>query len=105
MLRIAYLSSVYHKNDFIGPAGSYEFSFVSGAPPTRNDNFSLFWPFDQYVWGFLIASAVAVSIALICINKIHATLSNEQPRDTPFKSTHKWRELVRRTLMCFLKFL
>ena len=77
---------LYLKNNFIGPVGSYEFHFVSGAPPTRNDNLSLFWPFDQYVWAFLIASAVTVSITLILINKVHPTLSNEASRETSFKS-------------------
>ena len=86
------MSSAYLKNDFIGPVGSYEFHFVSGAPPTRNDNFSLFWPFDQYVWAFLIASAVAVSITLVLINKVHATLLNEPPRDTSFQSNSKWHK-------------
>ena len=86
------MSSAYVKNDLIGPVGSYEFHFVSGAPPTINDNLSLFWPFDQYVWAFLIASAVAVSITLVLINKVHANLSNEPPRDTPFQSNNTWQQ-------------
>ena len=75
----------YLKNDFIGPLKSFDIHFTSGAPRKIKAYFTIFRPFDQYSWGFLIASLMAVWATLIFINKMHATWSTESVKD-PFQS-------------------
>ena len=84
-----YASNTYLGNDFIGPVTSYDFHFMSGAPLTRNNFFTLFRPFDPYVWGFLLASVVVVSVSLIYINKVYNALSSESVKETPLQSMYK----------------
>ena len=82
-------SMLYIKNDFVGPVGSFDIHFWSGAPLEIKDYLTIFKPFDPYVWGFLIASLMAVSAALIFINKMHATWSQEFIKESPFQSKEK----------------
>ena len=86
MVTTLYASNTYLGNDFIGPVISYDFHFLSGAPHTRNNFLTIFRPFDPYVWGFLLASIVVVSISLIYINKVYNSLSSESVKETPFQS-------------------
>ena len=92
MVILPYDPSLYIGSDFIGdigPIGSLSFYFLSGAPKTKNSLTTLIRPFTPQVWGFLLASIVAVSIALIVVNKVQNTLSDDLMRETPFQST--WR--------------
>ena len=68
-------------NDFIGPVGSYDLHLISGAPPERSEYLTLTKPFDSFTWVFTLISLVTVSIALICIEKLHATWSKESDDD------------------------
>ena len=77
MVHVFYHPTTYIGNDFIGPVTTYDFPFISGAPLTKNNYLTLFRPYDSYVWGFLIASVVTISLSLILINKIHNKISDE----------------------------
>ena len=85
-------SMAYLKTDFIGPLTTYNIHFMSGAPNKLQDNLTIFRPFDCHVWAFLIASLMAVTAALIFINKMHATLYKEpvQAQGSAFQSKHEW---------------
>ena len=74
------------KNEFIGPVGSYDLHFISGAPPERKDYLTFIMPFDSYTWAFTLTSVVGVSIVWIIIDKIHTTLSHESSKESIFKS-------------------
>ena len=89
MVLIFYDSNTYLGNDFIGPVSSYEFHFLSGAPHTRNNFLTIIRPFDPYVWGFLLASVVVVSVSLIYINKVYNAMSSESVEETPLQSMYK----------------
>ena len=65
------------RNDYIGPVGSYDFHFISAAPPERKEYLTLTRPFDSITWAFIAASVVGVSITLILIDKVHARRSRE----------------------------
>ena len=74
------------KNQFIGPVGSYDLYFVSGAPPERKDFYTFIMPFDSYTWAFTLTSVVGVCIVWIIIDKIHMKLSNESSKLSIFRS-------------------
>ena len=94
MVHVFYNATSYLQNDFIGPVTTYDFHFLSGAPLPRNNLLTLFRPFDPNVWGFLLASVVAVSISLIFINKMHNAMSNEPVKETPLQSKNKLDNMV-----------
>ena len=73
-------------NEFIGPIRTYEFHFMSGAPQTKNKSLAFIRPLDIYVWTFILVSILAVSLALIIVNKVYATWSKAPPKDTPLQS-------------------
>ena len=76
----------YFKNEFIGPVGSYDLHFVSGAPPERNDYLKFIMPFDSYTWVFTLTAVVGVCIVWIIIDKIHMKLLHESAKESIFKS-------------------
>ena len=84
MVRLAYARHRYLQNDFIGPVGSYDLHLISGPPPERSEYLTLTKPFDSFTWIFTMISLVSVSIALIIIEKLHATRSKESGDDTVF---------------------
>ena len=87
-----YNQRLYVKNDFIGgTVASYEEHFLTGAPPQSKNYLTLMKPFEPHVWVFILASALATSIALIFINKMHATWSNEPLNESAFQSKYKWQ--------------
>ena len=89
--------------------GQYDIYLLSGTPlPTKN-YLTIFKPFDTYVWVFLIASLMAISGALILINKIHSMWSKDAAKDSAFQSTRtSAARLIKNTyykffqLFCFL---
>ena len=66
--RVPMMSEFFLQNEFIGPVGTYNFHFISGPPSEKFTN--PFTPFDTYLWGFLLASTVSMSAALVSITKI-----------------------------------
>ena len=76
----------YIKNNFIGPVSSQDMYFVTGAPPERQDYLTFIMPFDFYTWASTLASVVGVSIALILIDKIERTWSQEPSKYSIFRS-------------------
>ena len=89
MVTTLYDSETYIGNDFIGPVTSYDFHFLSSAPHTRNNFLTIIRPFDQYVWGLLLASIVVVSVSLIYINKAYNAMSSETVKETPLQSMYE----------------
>ena len=89
MVQIFYNPVTFNGNDLIGPVGKYEFPFISGAPLTKNSFLTLFRPYDSYVWGFLIASVVAISLSLILINKILNRFSDVPIKESALQSIYK----------------
>ena len=79
------------KSDFIGPWGQFELYIFSGAPLPTENYLTIFQPFDTYVWAFLVASIMAISGALIFINKIHSMWSKDAAKDSAFESTSSMR--------------
>ena len=87
MVKTSYNSMRYQKNDYIGGTISlYEYHFISGAPPQTKDYLTLIKPFEPHVWGFSLGSVVAVFIALILINKMHATYTDVPLNESPYQS-------------------
>ena len=88
MVQIGY-SLPFNGIDFIGPVAQYEYPFLSGAPLRKNNYLTLFRPYDSYVWGFLIASVVTVSLSLILINKIFNKFSDEAIKESALQSINQ----------------
>ena len=80
-----YTSQEFAKNDFIGPIGSYNFHFVSGAPPIRNKYITLIIPFDSYTWAFIITSLVGVTVSLLIMDKLQSSWTSQSSNDIVFK--------------------
>ena len=76
---------LYQSNDFIWPIGSYDFHFISGVPPERNEYLTLVLPYDSFTWAFIIASLVGVTITLILIDKLQANWTKQPSNDTVFQ--------------------
>ena len=89
MVRLGYARHRFMRNDFIGPVGSYDLHLISGAPPERSEYLTLTKPFDSFTWVYTLISLVTVSIALLCIEKLHATWSKEFADDTIFHCKYK----------------
>ena len=76
----------YLKNNIIGPVGSLDMYFITGAPPERQEYLTFIMPFDYYTWASTLASVVGVSIVLILNDKIERTWSQEPPKKSIFMS-------------------
>ena len=76
----------FQHNDFTASVGAYEHHFISGSPQEINDWRAIINPFDKYVWAFLFASTLAVSICLVLINKLYDNWSNISLGETAFES-------------------
>ena len=88
MVNIAYSPNLI-KADLIGPIRHWDFYFLTGAPQPTKDYLTLIKPFEPIVWAFVLASVVAVSIALISINKTYATWSNKPLKESAFQSRNE----------------
>ena len=67
-----FLNDFFLNNDFIGPLGTYDFPFLSGAPRERSNYLSIIKPFDNWVWASTWGSTVAVTFALLLINVVYS---------------------------------
>ena len=88
MVNLAYSPNLI-KADLIGPIRHWDFYFLTGAPQPTKDYLTLIKPFEPIVWAFVLASVVAVSIALISINKMYATWSNKPLKESAFQSRNE----------------
>ena len=84
-----YHQNFSHRNDFIGPISTYDFHFLSGAPQEKKKSLALIRNCDNYVWTFLLVSIAAVSLVLIFVNKMYATLSKSPLEETSFQSMYR----------------
>ena len=60
-------------NDYLRPVGRTAARFVSATPEKIQNYLTLINPFDGYVWAFLLASVVTVTITLIIIDTVYAS--------------------------------
>ena len=88
MVNLAYSPHLV-KADLIGPIRHWDFYFLTGAPQPTKDYLTLIKPFEPIVWAFVLASVVAVSIALISINKMYSTWSNKPLKESAFQSRNE----------------
>ena len=62
-----------------------EVALVSGPPQTIPKFLTVINPFDRYVWAFSLASLGAVTIALLIIDKKHATWTKGSSKGESFQ--------------------
>ena len=94
MAHSPYSLLTYQGNDFIGPIKTWDFRMLSASPKTKNNYLTLFRPFDQYVWGLLLVSVIAVSLSLATINKMHSKWSKQALKETPVESINIFFDMV-----------
>ena len=94
LVKYAYTSRYFLRNDFIGPIGSYNIHFLSGAPPIRNKYITLTRPFDSYTWAFIIASLVAVTVSLLLMDKMQSIWTRKPSNDIAFKCKSEVRIII-----------
>ena len=92
MVTVFYSSELFKKCDFIGPVGQFETHMISGKPQKKQDYTTLFRPYTDYVWVFLIGSTVAVSVALIVINKMYADFTKKPTEESAYQSRLQMNE-------------
>ena len=73
LTRSVYRQGVTVYNDYLRPVGAYNYRFVSATPEKIQNYLTLINPFDGYVWAFLLASVVTVTITLIIIDTVYAS--------------------------------
>ena len=86
MASVWYTSGLFENCDFFGPVGQYDTHLISGAPKTKQEYTTIFRPYDEYTWAFLISFTVTVSVSLILINKIYANFTNQPTEETAYQS-------------------
>ena len=88
MTRAVYRPIVALRNDYLRPLGTYDFRFVTANPDMIQNYLTLINPFDGYVWAFLLASVVAVSITFTLIDTTYASWSNTSKKDILYQSKY-----------------
>ena len=88
MTRAVYRPSVALRNDYLRPLGTYDFRFISAIPDKIQNYLTLINPFDSYIWTFLLASVVAVSITFSLIDTAHASWSDTSKKDILYRSKY-----------------
>ena len=86
LTRSVYGATVY--NDYLRPVGAYNFRFLSATPEEIQNYLTLITPFDGYIWAFLLASVVAVTITLIIIDTVYASYTNTSKKDIIHQSKY-----------------
>ena len=84
-----YRQGVAEYNDFLGPVGTYNFRFLSATPKKIQNYLTLINPFDGYIWAFLLASVLAVTITLIIIDTVYTSWTTASKKDIIYQSTYK----------------
>ena len=88
LVRAIYRQGIAMHNDFLGTVGAYNFQFLSARPKQIQNYLMLLWPFDRYIWAFLLASVVAVTITLAIIDTMYANWTNASTRDIIYQSRY-----------------
>ena len=68
-------------NEYLRPVGRTAAPFVSATPEKIQNYLTLINPFDGYIWAFLLASVVTVTITLIIIDTVYASWTNTSKKD------------------------
>ena len=88
LTRSIYRQGIASYNDYLRPVGAYNFRFISATPKRIQNYLTLINPFDGYTWAFLLASIVAVTITLIIIDTMYASLTNTSQKDIIYQSKY-----------------
>ena len=88
LTRSVYRQGIASYNDYLRPVGAYNFRFLSAIPKRIQNYLTLINPFDGYTWAFLLASVVAVTITLIIIDTMYASLTNTSKKDIIYQSKY-----------------
>ena len=89
LTRGLYRQRISEYNDFLGPVGTYNFRFLSATPKKIHNYLTLVNPFDGYVWAFLIASVLAITITLIIIDTAYTSWTSSSKKDIIHQSTFR----------------
>ena len=75
------------RNDMIQPLGhAYNFHLVSSKQEEATNFLTTINPFDGYTWAFTLASIVAITFALIMIDKMYEKWANVSTNEVVHKS-------------------
>ena len=88
LTRSVYRQGVTVYNDYLRPVEDWNFRFVSAIPEEIQNYLTLITPFDGYLWAFLLASVVAVTITLIIIDTVYASWTNTSKKDIIHQSKY-----------------
>ena len=89
LIQSVYRQGVAEYNDFLGPVGTHNFKFVSATPKKIQNYLTLINPFDGYIWAFLFASVLAVTITLIIIDTVYRSWTTASKKDIIYQSKYK----------------
>ena len=79
----------FRLNDMIQPLGdAWNFRLISAKHKETTNFLTTVNPFDGYTWLFTLASAVAVALALIMIDKTYAKWANVSTDEVVHKSKY-----------------
>ena len=88
LTRSVYRQGIAVYNDYLRPVGAFNFRFLSAIPEEIQNYLTLITPFDGYLWAFLLASVVAVTITLIIIDTVYASWTNTSKKDIIYQSKY-----------------
>ena len=88
LTRSIYRQGITGYNDYLVPIGAWDFRFLSATPEKIQSYLTLITPFDGYVWAFLLASFVAVTVTLIIIDTVYASWTNTSKKDIIHQSKY-----------------
>ena len=88
MTRAVYRPVVALRNEYLRPLGTYDFHFISAIPEEIQNYLTLVNPFDGYIWAFLLASVVAVTITFTLIDTCFANWSDISKKDIVYRSKY-----------------
>ena len=88
LTRSVYRQEVMMYNDYLRPVGAYNFRFASATPEKIKNYLTLITPFDGYIWAFLLASLVLITITLIIIDTMYASWTNTSKKDIIHQSKY-----------------
>ena len=77
-------------NDYLRPVGAFNLRFLSATPEQIQNYLTLITPFDGYIWAFLLASLVSITITLIIIDTMYASWTHTSKKDIIHQSKYNY---------------
>ena len=88
LTRATFRNAIALRNNYLRPVGRYDFQFASAPPKEIQNYLTLIYPFDRYIWTFLLASVVLVTITLIKIDTSYANWFSSSTNDITYQSKY-----------------